>query len=239
MAEIAAALLPGLAEASPISFQNLSGLGMRQAVNGGSFAHNFASQMHFDLDNSRATNAMNLDNQRFNNSQTMQSNSFNQQNRMMLNNDELSRQRDALNFNQQRDIEALRNNYASSLQSQKLKGDLIMQGAKTGSNIVSQGFGLLGNYLNYTYNSKLQDQAYSNQLKFFNQSTDKMASIYEKSGMPAWAAFNSGAMSGAVPHQTQVLSGLNARTSRLPGAQTQVFTNTGSQNTLGLGVVDN
>lgn len=233
------ALLPGVLEGAsnnPLSLNNLMNLGAYEI---------YGKQM----ENDRFSNQLKMQNQQF--GQQQQMNTTNQnfisgrdtsqfQNSVSLNGTNFANQQTlqqnqfAHNFN----LQQLNASSARELNSQNIKGNLVNTAAQGGIGMMGKGFDLLGNYLNYSYNAKLQNQAFENNSKMFNMQTDKAMNAFQSEGMPGWAAFASPGMMASMPHASQVQSGINTRTAALPGRQTQFYSQTSSQTALGLGVVN-
>lgn len=195
---------------------------------------------------SNASNILNLQNE---NSSKLQQNSFDFQNTQMSN--AFGRNLLSNTMNQNNALELQANQFSQAAKMQQSGAEIskglqagniagnIMNAATFGvSNLVGQGVGLLGGYLNYTYSSKLQQQAFQNQEDLYKLNVNTMSDVFEKDGLPASAAFMGSNMLGALPRSTQVLSGANTRTAMLPGTQNALAGQSDVQNALGLGVVN-
>lgn len=228
MAAALTAMLPGLmdqASQSPLGVNNLLNMGAYEL---------YGRQM----EETRFQRQLDMQTRAFNQMNTSQTNAFQNSTANLDSNQNFARAMQDRQFIHSNTQASMTFENAKDLQSMKTKGNLMNTAAQGGISMMNSGFNLLGNYLNYSYNTKLQDQAFQNQKSLFNTQADRMTSEFEKGGMPGWAAFSGGQLSSAVPHSTQVLSGINTRTSRLPGNQTQFYSQTGSQTALGLGVVN-
>lgn len=141
-------------------------------------------------------------------------------------------------FNHQNSMQNSGFDHAKEMQSGQIKGQLMNTALQGGLGAFNQGVGMIGNFLNYKYNSNLQQQAFENQTKLFNNNVQTMSETFRNDGLPASAAFLGSNFAQHLPHSSQVLSGINTRTAKLPGRQTQFYAQTDSQTALGLGVVN-
>lgn len=214
MAALAGAVLPELMQESnsnPLSINNLMGLAGYEA---------FGKQM--------------------------QENAFQQQLKLQQNSFDQFNSTQASAFTQQRSLQGnflaqqqnLQSNFLGNqrdMQSTQVKGQLMQSGIQAGSNLLGQGFGLLGGYLNYKYASNLQAQQSSEELNNFNAKFATISNAYEQAGLPGFLAAGNTSIFNSMPRTAQVANGLNARVSTIPGAMSTQYQGTPAQIATGTG----
>lgn len=215
MAAMFAEMIPGLLEASkdnPMSMNNLLNLAGYELYGKQLQNQQYQQQLNMQANAFRQFNT--TQGAAFNQQNTLQANAFAQQNLMQSN-----------FFGNQR-----------AMQSTQIKGQLAQAGIQAGSNLLGSGMGLLGGYLNYKYASNLSAQQSNESINEFNSKFNTISQSYEQQGLPGFLAAGNTNVLNSMPRTSQVLNGINARTSTIPignpmpytGSQAQIAMGTGS-----------
>lgn len=214
MAAAFAEMLPGLldsAKDNPLSFNSLMNLAGYEV---------YGKQMQ----QQQYQNQLNMQANAFRQFNTVQQNQFGQQNTMQQN-----------MFAQQGQLQQNFFDNSRSMQSTQIKGQLANSAIQAGSNFLGSGMNLLGGYLNYKYASNLSAQQSEENVNEFNSKFNTVSNSYEQQGLPGFLAAGNTNVLNSMPRTSQVLNGINARTSVIPTGNLMPYTGSQAQIAMGTG----